>query len=94
MKLFPSLKPMMFGFVRGGALVLVLLSGVLTVFVSQVSSPDYRRLFWSIVPVAALHFIFALIYFLRVHHWTRWGALSLAIIALGFFSEMIVRVWL
>ena len=76
------------------AFVLVFLSGLLTAFVSQASSPDYRRLFWSVLPVAVFHFALALVYFLRVRHWTRWGALGLAIVALGFVGEMTLRVWL
>ena len=80
-------------FVRAGALVLILLSGIFTVFVSQASSPDYRRLFWSILPVALFHFTVAALYFLRVPYWTRWAALGSAIVALGFLAEMISRVW-
>ena len=94
MNLFAPLKPFALDFMRAGALVLVFLSGLLTAFVSQASSPDYRRLFWSVLPVAVFHFALALVYFLRVRHWTRWGALGLAIVALGFLGEMTLRVWL
>ena len=85
---------MALGFLRVGALVLVFLSGLLTAFVSQASSLDYRRLFWSILPFAVFHIGLASFYFSRVRHWTRWCALGLAIVALGFLGEMTLRVWL
>ena len=88
------LKPFALNFLRAGALVMLFLSGLLTAFFSQASSPDYRRLFWSVLTVAVFHFTLALVYFLKVRHWTRWGALGLAIVALGFFGEMTLRVWL
>ena len=94
MNLFAPLRPLALDFLRAGVLVLVFLSGLFTAFVSQASSLDYRRLFWSILPVAASHFALAGVYFLRVRHWTRWAALGLAIIALSFLGEMTLRVWL
>lgn len=94
MNLFAPFKPLALDFLRAGALVLVFLSGLFTAFVSQASSPDYRHLFWSILPFAVFHFVLAGVYFSRARHWTRWGALGLAIIALVFFGEMILRVWL
>lgn len=94
MNLFAPFKPLALEFVRAGVLVLVFLSGLFTAFVSQASSPDYHRLFWSILPFAVVHFVSAAIYFFGVRHWTRWGALVLAIVALGFFGEMTVRIWL
>jgi len=94
MNQFTSFKPLSVAFLQSGALVLVLLSGAYTAFVSQASSPDYRRLFWNILPIALIHFALVIVYFLRVRHWTRWAALSVAIVALGFLSEMTLRVWL
>lgn len=94
MNLSAPLKPLALDSLRAGALVLVFLSGLFTAFVSQASSPDYRRLIWSILPVAGFHLALALIYVLRVRHWTRWGALGLAIITMAFFGEMTLRVWL
>ena len=94
MNLFAPLKLLAIDFVRAAALVLVLLSGLLTAFISQAASPDFRRLFWSVLPVAAFHVALASFYFLRSRHWTRWGVLSLAFVALGFLGEMAVRVWL
>jgi hypothetical protein len=73
---------------------MVFVSGLLTAFISQGSSPDYRALFWSLLPVAIFHFLLTVVYFLRVRHWTRWGALGLALITVGFFGEMTMRVWL
>ena len=89
-----SSKRLTLPFVRGGLLVLIFSSGLYTTFISQASSPDYRRLFWSIVPVAVVHFALAIIYFIRVRDLTRWAALGVTIVALAFLAEMSLRVWL
>jgi len=79
--------------VRTGVLIVVVLLGFYTAFSSQASSPDYRRLFWSILPVALVHFALAFGYFFRVHHWTRWISLGAAVVAIRFYGEMTLRVW-
>ena len=93
MRPFALFKSFALDFLRAGTLVLVFLSGLFTAFMSQASSPDYLRLFWSILPIAVIHVVLAVAYFLKVAHWTRWGALCFAIIALGFVGEMTLRVW-
>jgi hypothetical protein len=89
-----SPKPLVLVFVRASTLLFVFLSGFYTAFFSQASSSNYRQLFWSILPVAVVLFASAIFYFLRVCHWTRWAALGVAIVALVFFGEMTLRVWL
>ena len=81
-------------FVQAGVLIVVVVFGLYTALISQASSPDYRRLFWSILPVAIVHFTLAFGYFFRVRHWTRWIGLGIAIVAMAAFGEMILRVWL
>ena len=87
-------KPLTLAFTRAGALTLSILSGVYVAFISQASSPDYRRLFWSIMPVALFHFAVAAFYFVLVRRWTRWVAFSFVVLVLAFFGEMTYRVWL
>jgi len=81
-------------FVRTGMLVVAVLLGFYTAFISQASSSDYRRLFWSILPIALLHFSLAFGYFFRVRHWTRWVSLCVAIVVMASYGEMTLRVWL
>lgn len=75
-------------FLRVVALGFVLLSGIFTAFVSQTSSPDYQHLYWSILPVAAVHLSLSGVYVARVRHWTRFIALVVAVVTLGFLTEM------
>jgi len=89
-----SPKPLTMTFVRTGVLIVAVLLGFYTAFISQASSPDYRRLFWSILPLALVHFTLALGYFFCVRHWTRWVSLCVAIVVVAFYGEMTLRVWL
>ncbi len=89
-----SSRPFTMIFARAGVLVITVLFGLYTAFFSQASSPDYRRLFWSILPVALVHFTLALGYFFRMRHWTRWISLCVAIVVMAFYGEMTLRVWL
>ena len=77
---------------RGGGFIFIVASGLLTAFVSQASSPDYRALLWSLAPFAAVHFVSVAIYFLRVHRWHRWLALAIGTLAGFGFVEMALRV--
>lgn len=77
----------------GGILAAILLSGLVTAFLSQASARDYHALFWSIVPIACFHFLGAIIYVLRVQNWVRWIVLAAAALALLLFGEMAWRVW-
>ena len=81
-------------FARGLGLAGVLASGFLTAFLAQASSPDYHRMFWSILPLACLHLFAAAVYFRSVRHWHRWVVFAVAVIAAFSFAEMAVRIWL
>ena len=79
---------------RGIALFAIVGTGLLTAFMSQASSPDYRRLFWSILPFALFHLCLVVGYFIRVRRWHRWLALGIGLLAGLAFAEMTLRVWL
>ncbi|MHA3770330.1 hypothetical protein ACXR0O_02200 [Verrucomicrobiota bacterium sgz303538] len=78
----------------GAVLAVVVASGIFTIFLTQASSPDYRKLFWNVVPFAVFHLLAAGIYFLLVHHWYRWIAFVVAAAVSLFLGEMVLRVWL
>ena len=78
--------------VRAVGLLLVAATGVLTVFVSQASSPDYRQLFWLVLGLACLHVVAAAVYLARVRSWQRWLALAIAVVAMVSVVEMALRV--
>jgi hypothetical protein len=88
-----SPKPFTTKLVQTGALIVAVLLGFYTALISQVSSPDYRGLFWSSLPVALVHFTLALGYIICVRHCTRWIVLCFAIVVLAFYGEMTLRVW-
>jgi hypothetical protein len=75
-------------FVRRLALLGVLLSGAFIALSSSAASPDYRSLWWAILPAALLHVYMALRYASVVHGWTRWFAILFAILALSSFVEL------
>ena len=79
--------------VRVPTLFLVVFSGLLVAFVSQASSPDYRRLFWGVFPVALVHFGFVALYLTCVRGWCRWGAAVIGFIAGCSFLELALRLW-
>ena len=81
-------------FVQTGVLIVAVLLGIYITLYSQASSPDYRRFFWSLLPVTLIHFTLAFGYFFRVRHWTRWLSLSTVIVVVAFYGEMTLRVWL
>jgi hypothetical protein len=81
-------------FLRAVAFIFVFLSGALAAFMSQASAPNYQLLFWEVMKISIVHFALGLVYFLKVRHWTRWGALALLIAVLAFVLEMTYRVWL
>jgi hypothetical protein len=78
--------------IRGGGFLFVVGSGLLTAFLSQASSSDYRALFWNLLPFAAVHFVAVAVYFLRVHRWHRWLALGVGLFSGVAVAEMALRV--
>ena len=80
--------------IRVVVLFAIAVTGLLTAFMSQASSPDYRALFWKILPFALFHFGLVIGYFTRVHRWHRWLAIGFGALAALGFAEMALRVWL
>ena len=78
---------------RGVGFLLIVVTGALTAFGSQASSADYRKLFWSIAPIAAIHFVAVAVYFQRVRDLDRWIALAIGALAAVSFGEMAVRIF-
>lgn len=80
--------------VRTVAAVFSVLLSLLIGFLAQASSPDYQRLCWRILPLAAANA--GLIAFVWASKERRWRWLVLGTAALGFLSyfELIASVWL
>ncbi len=88
-----SLKPI--GAVWGTLFfIIVLTTGFGVAFYAQASSPRYQALFWGLLPAASIHLSLAIWYSLRVRHWSRWAALSIAALAGLSFGELGLRAWL
>ena len=74
--------------------LIVLSTGLGVAFYAQASSPSYQGLFWGLLPAACIHLALAGWYFLRIRHWSRWVALSVAGLAALSFANLIFRAWL
>lgn len=70
------------------------LSWFWTLCMSQVSSPDYRGLFWGVLPVAALHTAAAAFLFTRANKGQRACLAAFSSLALLSFLDLTTRVWL
>ena len=70
----------------------VVCSGLYTAMLTQASSSDYRALFWSITPLALVHFAAVALYFIRVHRWHRWLVVAVGGFTAVALSEMALRV--
>ena len=68
--------------------------GLVTLLLSQAASPDYRLLFWRLLPWAALHLLCSIISSMLSTF--RWRCLLAAytLIVLASFSELALRVWM
>lgn len=89
-----SQRPITMKVVQAALSIIGGLLGLFTAFVSQASTPHYRRLFWGILPFAVADFTLTSGYALCVRDWTRWLCLGIGIVATASFAEMLVRVWL
>ena len=67
--------------------------GAFVVLVSQASSPDYRTLWWSILPYTCVLFVGSLGYAAVVKTPVRWVGLLIFAIASLSFVEFTLRVW-
>ena len=74
-------------------LAVVLLMGVLAVFLSQASSPDYHKLWWMVVPYAIVFLAAAFGYFFFVPNRTRWLVALIGVVAMLSFLELTSRVF-
>lgn len=72
----------------------LLLSGFWTLFASRASSPDYKALFWNILPFAVVHATLAAFLFYRVNKWRRACLTTFCSLALVSFLDLTTRVWL
>ncbi len=87
-----SPKAILVPIARGIGFLLITVTGLFTAFVCQASSPDYRELFWTVAPVAVIHFIAVGIYFRLVSDGDRWVAVAIGGFAAASFGEMALRV--
>ena len=89
-----GIRKMSVPFKRGLAFLAVVLSGAIVAFYSQASSPDYRTLWWTMLPYAAVHVVAITFYFVRVPYLSRWVAVLVGVVAIQSFAELSLRVWL
>jgi hypothetical protein len=68
-------------------------TGALVGYSSQASSPDYRALWWMILPDAIAHTVAAVCYFVWVLNWSRWLVAVVAGIAMLSYLEFTLRTW-
>ncbi|WP_395749294.1 hypothetical protein [Prosthecobacter sp.] len=73
---------------------LLSLSWFVTLFLPQVSSPNYRSLFFGILPFAVLHLTLAIFIFMRAPVWGKGCIAVLSSLALLSFLDLTMRVWL
>lgn len=72
---------------------LLLLSGFWTLFASRASSPDYKALFWQILPFAAVHAALAVYLIKHAQFWSKCCLVVFSYLALLSFLELTLRVW-
>jgi len=81
-----SLKSLAFGILH--------FSGFWTLFASHASSPDYRALFWGLLPFAVVHAALAAYFFIHASVWGKGCLLLCSSLALLSFLDLTMRVWL
>ncbi len=79
-----SLKSLAFG--------LLLVSGFWTLFASHASSPDYRALFWSVLPFALVHVALAVFFFMHASAWEKGCLVVFSSLALLSFIDLTMRI--
>jgi hypothetical protein len=68
-------------------------AGLLTAFLSQAASPNYRHLFWFILPFFLVHLVTVALYFFLVRHWSRLILGIITVLAVCGVSECAFRVF-
>lgn len=81
-----SLKSLAFG--------ILLFSGLVILFMSHASTPDYRALFWSLLPFALVHVALAAFFFMHASAWGKGGLVVCSSLALLSFLDLTMRIWL
>jgi|GEM_PF-2691034 len=86
----PGTRPVLLAI---GLFTVAAITGLMVAFLSQASSPNYRNLFWSLLPFAFIHLATIAVYLRFVRHWTRWILCVVAGIAVFGTLELAVRVF-
>ena len=73
---------------------ILLVSGFWTLFASHASSPDYRALFWSVLPFAVVHVALTVFFFIHTSVWGKACLVVFSSLALLSFLDLTMRVWL
>jgi hypothetical protein len=81
-------------FTRGLGFFTVALTGAIVAFYSQAASPDYRGLWWMMLPYAVAHVAALAVYVARVPRLSRWLAVLIGAVAIQSFADLSLRVWL
>lgn len=73
--------------------------GLVTVFFSQASSPDYSGLFWFVLCLASIQVAFAVVCIRSMNatglpHWPRRVVEFMTVITLAALAELFGRAWL
>src|SRR3982750_1756070 len=79
--------------IRGALFAIAVAAGGVATVISQVSSPDYMRLFWSFLPVLVAHLGATALYCFLARHWTRWILVCIAVFTLFCWCEFAYRVF-
>jgi hypothetical protein len=89
----PLLKTLTMRVLESALLLGALLTALFVAALSQVSSPDYHRGFWTVLPIQALQISFTAVYVRWVRDWSRRVAALAAAVSFLAFAELTLRVW-
>ena len=67
---------------------------IVTVFTSRAPSPDYRVLFWCVLPIAMLYLALVVLLYKHAPIWGRWSLVVLSSLAFQSFLELALAAWL
>lgn len=74
------------------AFAVLLFSGSVILILSHASTPDYRALFWSLLPFALVHVALALFFFMHASAWEKGCLLVFSSLALLSFIDLTMRI--
>jgi hypothetical protein len=78
--------------VKNLAFVILLFSGLVILFMSLASTPDYRALFWSVLPFALVHMALAVFFFMHASAWEKGFLVVFSSLALISFIDLTMRI--